>query len=60
MFGLGATELIVVAVIVVVMFGGKKLPELGKGIGAAIKNFKKSVTPSEEIELNSTSKAGKE
>jgi sec-independent protein translocase protein TatA len=39
---IGTTELIIIAVIVLVLFGGKKLPELGRGIGQAIKEFKKS------------------
>ena len=40
MFGLGATELIIILVIVVILFGATRLPEIGKGIGEAIKNFK--------------------
>ena len=44
MFGLGVTELIIILVIVVVLFGAKKLPEIGSGIGEAIKNFKKSTS----------------
>ena len=39
---LGTTELIIIAVVLLVIFGGKKLPELGKGIGDAIREFKKS------------------
>jgi sec-independent protein translocase protein TatA len=39
----GTTELIIVAVVLLVLFGGKKLPELGKGIGDAIREFKKSL-----------------
>lgn len=42
MFGLGTTELIIIFAIVVIIFGAKKLPEIGEGIGKAIKNFKKS------------------
>jgi sec-independent protein translocase protein TatA len=38
--GIGVTELIIIAVILLVLFGGKKLPELGKGIGEAIKEVK--------------------
>lgn len=42
MFGLGMGELIVVGVILVFFFGPKKLPELGKSIGQAIREFKKT------------------
>ena len=42
MFGLGTTELIIILVIIVILFGAKKLPEVGKGIGELITNFKKS------------------
>jgi len=44
MFGLGVTELIIILVIVVVLFGASKLPEIGKGVGEAITNFKKSTS----------------
>lgn len=40
MFGLGAPELLLIALIVLLMFGGKKLPELMKGLGKGIKEFK--------------------
>ena len=39
---IGTTELIIVAVILLILFGGKKLPELGRGIGESIKEFKKA------------------
>ena len=42
MFGLGTTELIVILVIIMVLFGAGKLPEIGSGLGKAIKNFKKA------------------
>jgi sec-independent protein translocase protein TatA len=51
MFGLGVTELAIILVIVVVLFGAKKLPEIGKGIGEAIKNFKKSMSENPEIDV---------
>ena len=41
MFGLGPTELIIIAIIILLLFGAKRLPEIGKGIGGAIKEFKK-------------------
>ncbi len=51
MFGLGATELIIILVIVVIMFGASRLPEIGKGVGEAIKNFKKSTSSDPEIDV---------
>jgi len=47
---LGTPELIIVGIIVVVLFGATKLPQLGSGIGDAIRNFKKGISESEEIE----------
>lgn len=41
MFGLGSSELIIIAIIVFLLFGAKRLPEVGKGLGQAIKEFKK-------------------
>ena len=38
--GLSSTELIIILIIVVLLFGAKKIPELAKGIGSGIKNFK--------------------
>ncbi|MCX5716704.1 MAG: twin-arginine translocase TatA/TatE family subunit [Nitrospirae bacterium] len=51
MFGLGMQELIVILVIVIVLFGAKRLPELAGGIGKAIKNFKKSMSEPDEIDV---------
>ena len=44
MFGFGIVELIIVLIIVIVLFGASRLPEMGRGIGEAIKNFKKSIS----------------
>ena len=51
MFGIGTTELLVVLGIVVVIFGARRLPELGSGLGQAIKNFKKGLSSKEEIDV---------
>lgn len=43
MFGLGTTELVIVGFLIVLLFGGKKLPQLGRSMGSAITNFKKGL-----------------
>jgi sec-independent protein translocase protein TatA len=50
MFGIGVPELIVILVIVLIIFGAGKLPEIGGAIGKGIKNFKKSVREVDEDE----------
>jgi len=40
MFGIGMTELIIILVIILIIFGAGKLPEIGSGLGKAIRNFK--------------------
>jgi sec-independent protein translocase protein TatA len=51
MFGLGTQELIIILIIIVVLFGATRLPQIGSGIGQAIRNFKKSVREGEEIDV---------
>jgi len=46
--GLGTTELIIIAVILLILFGGKKLPELGRGLGDSIKELRKAVKGKEK------------
>jgi len=51
MFGIGTTELLIVLGIVVVIFGARRLPELGSGLGKAIKNFKAGISGKDEIDV---------
>lgn len=54
MFGsLGFTELILILFIVLIIFGAGKLPQLGEGVGKAIKGFKKSVQEAEPLDVES-------
>ncbi|MFV0535866.1 MAG: twin-arginine translocase TatA/TatE family subunit [Dysgonomonas sp.] len=50
---LGTGEIIIIAIVVLLLFGGKKIPELMKGIGKGIKNFKDGVNGLEN-DINST------
>ena len=48
MFGLGTPELVVIFAIAFLVFGGKKLPEIGAGLGKGISSFKKGLRQAEE------------
>ncbi|HTP04821.1 MAG TPA: twin-arginine translocase TatA/TatE family subunit [Nitrospirota bacterium] len=50
MFGLGMPELIVILIIVLVIFGANRLPQLGEGLGKAIKGFKKGISDDSQKE----------
>jgi sec-independent protein translocase protein TatA len=51
LFGpVGPTELILIVLIIVIIFGARRLPELGKSLGEGIKNFKRSIGGKEEKE----------
>ncbi len=51
MFGFGMPELIVILVIVLVVFGAGRLPEIGSALGKSIKNFKRASDGKDEIEI---------
>lgn len=51
MFGLGLPELLIIVLLVVVIFGARRLPEVGAGLGRAIKNFKAGVSGKDEIDV---------
>jgi sec-independent protein translocase protein TatA len=50
MFGIGMQELIIILVIVLIIFGGKRLPEIGAGMGKAIKGFKSAIAEPDKPE----------
>ncbi|MBI4208450.1 MAG: twin-arginine translocase TatA/TatE family subunit [Deltaproteobacteria bacterium] len=51
MFGLGMWELIVILLIVVIIFGASRLPQIGEGLGKAIRGFKKSLKEPDAIDV---------
>lgn len=51
MFGIGIQELLVILLIVVIVFGAKRLPELSSSLGKAIRNFRRSMSESDEIDI---------
>ena len=55
-FGLGTTELIIILVIIMLLFGGAKLPALAKGLGQSVKEFKKAAKEADDDEKPATKK----
>ncbi len=51
MFGLGTQELLIILVLVMVVFGAGKLPQVGSALGSGIRNFKKGVNEGDEQDL---------
>ncbi len=53
---LGATEIIIIALVVLLLFGGKKIPELMRGMGKGVKSFKDGMNGIDEPTSNNTQK----
>jgi len=51
MFGIGMPELLIILVIILIIFGAGKLPEIGGALGRGIKNFKKATREPNEIDV---------
>ncbi len=56
MFGIGMPELLIILVIILIIFGAGKLPEIGGAIGKGIKNFKKATNEPDEVAEGTTTK----
>lgn len=52
MFSVGPNQILLILLIVVIIFGAKKLPEIGGGLGKAIRNFKRASTEPDEIDIS--------
>lgn len=53
MFGIGTQEILLIALVVLLFFGGKKIPEMMKGLGKGVRSFKEGMKESEELGVKS-------
>ena len=60
MFGIGYQELLIILVIVLVLFGGSKLPELARSLGSSVKEFKKGVSEASKEDAAAAAKKEEE
>jgi sec-independent protein translocase protein TatA len=51
MFGLGTTEMLIILVLVLIVFGAGKLPEIGTSLGKGLRSFKKAIHERDEIDI---------
>lgn len=58
--GIGMQEMLIILLVVLVLFGAKKLPEIGGGLGRAIRNFKRATSEPDEIDISAKPEAKKE
>ncbi len=61
MFGIGPTELLLIALVLLLLFGGRKIPELMRGLGSGIREFKRAASIDEDVarsELPKSASAG--
>ena len=56
LFGIGMQEILIIALIVLLLFGGKKIPELMKGLGKGVKSFKEGMNEVTDLEEGKTEK----
>ena len=56
MFGLGYQELLLILVIVLILFGAQRLPDLARSLGSSVKEFKKGITEASKDDSTSTAK----
>ena len=60
MFGLGYQELLIILVIVLILFGANRLPELARSLGSSVKEFKKGVNEAQKDETTAATKKEEE